>query len=71
MSKLSKHVGIKCPKCKVRLFSWDRYDYVVCICDNHASVDGGSEYIRVGWVHTRPKMITHSERLDRSTPGEE
>jgi hypothetical protein len=40
--------SIKCLECNETLVSYHVHDYKVCGCDNHASVDGGTYYIRIG-----------------------
>lgn len=40
--------SVECLDCNEILISRTRHDYQVCSCPNHASVDGGMSYQRVG-----------------------
>jgi len=40
--------SIKCLECNETLVSRHVHDYQTCSCKNHASVDGGTYYIRIG-----------------------
>ncbi len=46
----------ECPKCKKKLQSKFRHDFVMCDCENKAFVDGGNDYIRLGAVNDFPKL---------------
>ena len=49
--------AIKCPKCKVVIFSRARHDYRMCPC-GEISVDGGFDYFKVGFKgETLPRVI--------------
>jgi hypothetical protein len=56
--------GVECPECKARLFSFHVHHYRQCDCPNEAAVDGGREYLRVGWKDKKPKRICWSDKKD-------
>jgi hypothetical protein len=39
---------IRCLNCKEVLESKHRHDFKKCSCENHAFVDGGKDYCRIG-----------------------
>ncbi len=39
---------IRCLECYAILHSMHRHDFQACECDNHAFVDGGFDYQRIG-----------------------
>ena len=42
------HNSVTCLECNKTIVSHYRHDYKTCGCPNHASVDGGLDYIRIG-----------------------
>jgi len=46
----------ECPKCKDKIFSRAHHDWRECSC-GEIFVDGGFEYIRVGYITEPPPMI--------------
>lgn len=49
---------VECLECGKRIQSRFGHDYQICGCDNHAMVDGGTEYSRYGAKDMN--MIKHS-----------
>lgn len=51
--------GVKCNACGDRIFSNSRHDFVRCKCD-HTFIDGGFDYVRVGFKEEDgpPEQIT-------------
>ena len=45
---------MQCPMCLTILQSRHRHDFVSCDCKNQAFVDGGSDYLRVGYSAKPP-----------------
>ncbi len=63
-----KH-GIKCPKCKDRIFSMYRHDFKACGCGS-IFVDGGDVYLRFGTMKAGVNIddleeITWDDELDK------
>ncbi len=56
-------VGVQCPDCKKRLFSWSTHDYKTCGCPNGTMIDGGDSYLRYGGA-VRPLEVLFTEVLD-------
>lgn len=56
---MKRIIGVQCPVCKKRMFSFHVHDYKVCGCKNETMVDGGREYLRYGWKAQgkRPRQI--------------
>lgn len=63
IKKKSAHMGMMCPKCKERLFSLHRHDFVMCGCSNGTFVDGGYDYLRYGGK-AAPIRIKWDKKLD-------
>ena len=41
-------LGIRCPKCGDKLFSWTTHDFQTCSC-GQCFIDGGFDYNHIGW----------------------
>jgi hypothetical protein len=68
-SKNEPVVGVVCPDCKKRMFSFYRHDYKVCGCPNGTMVDGGRDYLRYGG-HKMPEQVTWDDKIDGTYPKE-
>lgn len=51
--------GIKCPSCEDEIYSNSRHDFVSCSC-GEVFIDGGFDYIRVGFTSKRPIDISRT-----------
>ena len=51
-----------CPRCDSLVFSRARHDYRRCPCGDIA-VDGGTDYTRLTYKHSRPKQISYEVNL--------
>ena len=51
--------GIKCPKCNTIIYSRARHDFHWCPC-NTIYIDGGFEYVKMGYKTTLPKTVKFS-----------
>ena len=51
--------GVRCPHCAEEIFSNERHDFVACKCKK-TYIDGGFDYIRVGYDSIRPEHITRT-----------
>lgn len=62
----SPKVGIECPECKERMFSWHVHDFHYCK-GKHVFIDGGSEYLRFSFTEDgrKPKQIEFDETKDK------
>lgn len=54
--------GVKCVRCKERMFSLHVHDYKLCGCSNKTMVDGGRVYLRYGWKTLKPTRIYWSKQ---------
>jgi hypothetical protein len=54
---------MQCPACKKVIQSKHRHDYVVCGCPNNATVDGGGEYLKIGWKTHMPVEYDESRAI--------
>lgn len=61
---MTTKMGVQCVKCGTRLFSFYRHDYKICQCKNETSVDGGDDYIKIGWKDEYPINISWVNELD-------
>ena len=64
-NKVNKRIlGVECPECKKRMFSFHVHDYKLCGCPNETMVDGGRSYLRYGWGNDkkRPRRIRWCKR---------
>lgn len=64
---MKRILGVECPMCKKRMFSFHVHDYKTCGCPNDTMVDGGREYLRYGWMPERdggkkPRIIRWCKR---------
>lgn len=56
--------GVQCSQCGEEIFSNSRHDLVACECDD-IFIDGGFDYIRVGFTTSMPVDVTRE--IDRET----
>jgi hypothetical protein len=61
--------AIKCIHCGDIIESRHRHDFVTCSC-GCCCVDGGTDYLRRGFVHSRDDFIELSE-FDDASPDEQ
>lgn len=63
--------GVECSGCKKRMFSFHVHDYKTCDCPVSTMVDGGSDYLRYGWMpgFKRPRRIYWTEKRDGKYPN--
>ena len=60
-------LGIRCPKCGEKLFSWSRHDFQECSC-GHCFIDGGFDYNRIGWEDNDDDKYNDVHRVWGSIP---
>lgn len=62
--------GVKCSNCQKRMFSFSVHDFKFCGCPAETFIDGGSSYIRSGWLpkFKKPTSIYWTEKLDGEYP---
>lgn len=65
-----KKGGLKCADCEDRIFSWHRHDFKNCKCGK-VFVDGGDDYMRVGWTDEDPEHIVYDPDIDDCKEGRE
>jgi hypothetical protein len=61
------HWGIVCPKCKDRIFSRSRHDFVSCKC-GEVSIDGGLDYCKIT-AKSPEKVKRWRMTLEQVNPG--
>lgn len=47
--------GVQCNHCNKRMFSFHVHDFKYCGCKAETFVDGGTNYLRYGWLPEFPK----------------
>lgn len=61
MSNKTEGSKYKCVVCNDIIHSKHRHDYVVCSC-GEVSIDGGSDYVRVGYKKCPPVVFKEELR---------
>ena len=51
--------GVRCSKCEAVIYSRAHYDMHYCLCGD-IYIDGGFEYMRVGWKDILPAQVKFS-----------
>ncbi len=69
-------MGVECPDCGKRLFSYSHHDYKTCGCPNETMVDGGRSYLRYGGKKLPQEVLLDPEKdkeayecLKKQSPG--